>query len=110
MRLVFDPQNSRKIQSLVKDGATVDVLGVCAYTSPLPTCCAHAPHVGAEGRLYNISAWAISVARSTKLGNARSLEGGTGGCVVPTLLLSICLMDDHPHCCARGPRRRDAPV
>ena len=62
-RLVFDTWKSCKLPNdIVKDEATVDVLGMCIYASPLPT----AIQISLlalcwEGSVIFISAWALAL-------------------------------------------------
>ena len=76
-----------QISGLVKDEATVDVLGMCLYASLYQHTFSIRMCDLVQGITIYISAWAISVARSTKPGNARASIRGTGDRAVPTLFL-----------------------
>jgi len=84
MRLVFDIQESRKFERYCQSKATVDVLGMCLYASFTDIHTITSVYLSCLGITIFISAWAISVARSTISGNARAFGCGTGNRTVPT--------------------------
>ena len=89
--LSLTSKNLANSNDIVKDEATVDVLGMCllAFLGRYSRC--NKCVLSCLGITIIISAWAISVARSTISGNARAFGCGTGSRVVPTLFLCrIC--------------------